>query len=249
MRLLQLALSIDENDSNALSLIGRVSVFLYGDFDAGIEMVDRAVALNPNSAFSWDQRGWTYYFACQGEEAIRSFERAIRLSPVDPLIFSSFTGMGLALLILGRFDEAVAAAKKAIHKNPQLPTPYRCLAAALAHLGREEEVRDAVARLLDRRPNFRISEWAAGTDLEGLTSCMSMVSSRQAFRNDAAALPFLCRFSDVLRQSSDVRCMRGRKDLNQPRPKVAFCAQSGQSRAFPLGGRTDMSQRWAEVAF
>jgi adenylate cyclase len=70
--------------------------------------------------------------------------------------------MGLAFLILGRFDEAVAAAKKAIHKNPQLPTPYRCLAAALAHLGREEEVRDAVARLLDRRPNFRISAWAAG---------------------------------------------------------------------------------------
>ncbi len=162
MRLLQLALSIDENDSNALSLMGRVSVFLYGDFDAGIEMVDRAVALNPNLAFSWDQRGWTYYFACRGEEAVRSFERAIRLSPVDPLIFSSFTGMGLALLILGQFDEAVAAAKKAIHKNPKLPTPYRCLAAALAHLGREEEVRDAVARLLDRRPNFRISEWVEG---------------------------------------------------------------------------------------
>ena len=66
------------------------------------------------------------------------------------MLFARFTGTSVALIGLGRFDEAVAAAKKAIHKNPHLPTPYRCLAAALAHLGREEEVRDAVARLLVR---------------------------------------------------------------------------------------------------
>ena len=56
--------------------------------------------------------------AGQPEEAIRSFERAIRLSPFDPWLFLKFTGMGIAFIGLGRFDEAVAAAKKALRTEP-----------------------------------------------------------------------------------------------------------------------------------
>ena len=119
--------------------------------------------LNPNSSFAWEQRGWTYLIAGQPEEAIRSFERAIRLSPFDPLLFSTFTGMGVAFIGLGRFDEAVAAAKNALRKNPTFAPAYRCLASALAHLGREAEAREAVARLLELEPDFRISEWVART--------------------------------------------------------------------------------------
>ena len=49
----------------------------------------------------------TYLMAGQPEEAIRSFERGIRLSPFDPLLFSTFAGMGVAFIGLGRFDEAI----------------------------------------------------------------------------------------------------------------------------------------------
>ena len=49
-RLLRLALSID-GMTRGVELNGpRNGFFLYGDFDAAREMVDRAVALNPNSA-------------------------------------------------------------------------------------------------------------------------------------------------------------------------------------------------------
>jgi adenylate cyclase len=126
-------------------------------------MVDRAVALNPNSAKAWEFRGWTYQRVGQPEEAIRSFERAIRLSPFDPWLFSTLPGMGIALIGLGRFDEAVAAAKNALQKNQNSGTAYHCLAAALAHLGRDAEARTAVAQLLEIEPDFRISEWVART--------------------------------------------------------------------------------------
>ena len=99
--------------------------------------------------------------AGQPEEAIRSFERVIRLSPFDPLFFSTFTGMSAAFIGLDRFDEAVSAAKKAVRQNPLYPPPYRCLASALAHLGREAEAREAAAGLLELEPDFRISEWVA----------------------------------------------------------------------------------------
>jgi adenylate cyclase len=161
LRLLRLALSIDGKDYMALSLLGRETALLSGDFDTAREMVDRAVALNPNSASVWGQRGWTYLIAGQPEEAIRSFERAVRLSPFDPFLFSTFAGMSAAFIMLGRFDEAVAAAKKALSQNQTFVMTYRCLAAALAQLGRDAEARETAARLLELEPNFHISEWMA----------------------------------------------------------------------------------------
>jgi len=123
--------------------------------------VDRAVASNPNAAFAWGLRGWAYRVAGKPEEAIRSFERAVRLSPFDPLLFVRLTGMGVAFVGLSRFDDAVAAATKALSQNRTFAAAYRCLTTALAHLGREAEAREAAACLLELEPDFRISEWAA----------------------------------------------------------------------------------------
>jgi adenylate cyclase len=160
-RLSLLALSIDPNDPETLAMVGRGRAYMSGDFDAAIEMVDRAVALNPNSASVWDNRSWVYQYAGRAQEAIQSFERAIRLSPLDPMLYSRFAGMGIALLKLNRFEEAVAAANRALRQDQNFSTTYRCLAAALAHLGREDEAKHAVARLLEIEPNFRLSEWVA----------------------------------------------------------------------------------------
>ena len=169
-RLLRLALSIDGNATLALSMLGRATASFSADFDTAVEMVDRAVALNPNSFRAWEERGWTHLTMGQPEEAIRSFERRIRLSPFDPLLFATFAGTSVALIGLGRFDEAVSAARKAIRQNPAFAFTYRCLASALAHLERNEEAREAVARFLELDPDFRISKRVARGDLLGLRS-------------------------------------------------------------------------------
>jgi adenylate cyclase len=163
LRLLRLALSIDGNDPEASSGLGWATAVFFSDYDPAKEMVDRAVALNPNSALAWDQRGWTYQRAGQPEEAIRSFERAIRQGPFEPWQFLSFTGMGIAFIGVGRFDEAVAAAKKALQKSQTFGTAYHCLAAALAHLGRDAEARKTATQILEIEPDFRISEYVART--------------------------------------------------------------------------------------
>ncbi len=161
LRLIRLALSIDGNDDTALSILGWATASFSDDYDTAREMVDRAVALNPNAAFAWGERGWTYQLAGQPEEAIRSFERAIRLSPFDLWLSSSLAGMGIAFIGVGRFDEAVAAAKNALQTKPTYASAYRCLAAALAHLARDAEARKTVAQFLEIEPDFRISEWVA----------------------------------------------------------------------------------------
>jgi adenylate cyclase len=161
VRLLRLALSVDDDDPQTLASAAVISAFMVGDSEREIEMADRAVTLNPNSYAAWGSRGHVYRIAGLPEEAIRSFERAIRLSPVDATLSLTFGGIGSALIELGRFDEAIVAGKKAQRLNPAYQVPYRCLASAFAHLRRDAEAREAAARVLEVDPAFTISAWIA----------------------------------------------------------------------------------------
>jgi len=161
VRLCRLALSLDDSDADILAWAAVISAFMVGDHESAIELADRAVALNPNSYQAWGCRGHVYRVAGLPEEAVRSFERAIRMSPVDPLLHVAFAGMGLAFIELGRFDEAIVAGKKALRQNPSFSAAYRCLASAFAHLGRAAEAREAAARVLEVDPGFTISAWIA----------------------------------------------------------------------------------------
>ena len=159
VRLLRLALSLDDSDADALAWAAFISANMVGDCESSVEMADRAVALNPNSHQAWGCRGQVYLIAGLPEEAVRSFEHAIRMSPVDRRLHLSFAGMGMAFIELRRFDEAIVAGKKAQRQNPSYSAAYRCLASAFAHLGRDAEAREAAARLLEVDPGFTISAW------------------------------------------------------------------------------------------
>jgi adenylate cyclase len=177
VRLFRLALSIDDSDPETLALAAVISSFMVGDCESEIEWADRAVALNPNSLSAWLFRGWVYRNAGLPEEAVQSFERAMRVSPVDPLLHRSFIGMGLALIELGRFDEAIVAAKKALRQNPSYSAAYRVLASAFAHLGRDAEAREAAARVIEHEPNFTM---AAYIGRGGKSNALSIEGLRKA---------------------------------------------------------------------
>jgi adenylate cyclase len=174
IRLARLALSLDENDERALSIAGLVTAVFIRDDETAIDFVDRAVATNPNFRGAWNIRGWVCQVAGQYEEAIRSFERGIRVSPLDPQLHNNLAGIGSALIELRRFDEAVAFFKRALRQNSSDGIAFRGLASALAHLGRDDEAREALARLPEVDPAFTISglpSWAAQSyklQIEGL---------------------------------------------------------------------------------
>jgi adenylate cyclase len=161
VRLVRLALRLDDGDPETLAWASLVSSFMVGDCEGATEMADRAVTLNPNSYWAWSTRGWVYRNAGLLEEAVRSFERGIRMNPVDPTLHRTFVGLGAAFIELGRFDEAIVAGKKAQRQNPSYAAAYRCLASAFAHLGRDAEAREVAAHVLEFDPAFTISAWIA----------------------------------------------------------------------------------------
>jgi len=160
-RLLRLALSVDDGDPDTLAWSGFTSAYMVGDCERAIEIAERAVALNPNSFHAWNGNGWVCRVAGRLQEALSSFERAIRMSPSDPWLHSTLSGMGYVLIELGRFEDAIAAGKKAEHQNPLFSPAHRCLASAFAHLGCDAEAHKAAARLLEVEPGFTISAWIA----------------------------------------------------------------------------------------
>jgi adenylate cyclase len=161
IRLVRLALSVNEGDPDTIAMAAMTSAYMVGYSESEIEMADRAVALNPNSFRAWSCRGQVYRIAGLPEEAVQSFERGFRMSPIDPLLFRSVTGMGLAFIELRQFDEAIVAGKKALRQNPSYLLAHCCLVSAFAHLGREGEAGEAAARLLEVDPAFTISAFIA----------------------------------------------------------------------------------------
>jgi adenylate cyclase len=157
VRLVRLALSIDNSDPETLALACATLAFVAGDYQSAVEMADRAVVLNPNSFEAWHARGWVYFLAGLPEEAVWSFERGIRMSPIDPRLHVSLTGMAMAFIELRRFDEAIVAGKKAQRQNPSYSAAYLCLASALAHLGRDADARETATRLLEVDPTYSTS--------------------------------------------------------------------------------------------
>src|SRR5262249_52866150 len=114
--------------------------------------IDRALALDPNHAWAWTRRGFISVYRGDAEEAIKGFERALRLSPLDPFSFNSFIGLGLSNFALGRYDEAVQWCRRAMREKIGMTWAYRDLATFLAGGGKVEEAKEALAKCLDTRP-------------------------------------------------------------------------------------------------
>ena len=88
------------------------------------------------------------------ERAIESFDRMIRLSPLDPLRISAWNGSSFASFCLGRYEEGCASATKSI----QVVADAHTLGAYIVNAGRAGrigEAQQAAARLLKSQPDFR----------------------------------------------------------------------------------------------
>jgi adenylate cyclase len=91
------------------------------------------------------------------------FERSMRLSPRDPRVFITYTGLSCAHLLQERFEDAVLWARRALDEASNYIGPLRFQAAALGHLGRIEEAHAVTARLRALAPNETITSFAAWT--------------------------------------------------------------------------------------
>ncbi len=92
--------------------------------------------------------------AARYDESFIEFQKALLLGPRDPLRWAYFGYGALAHLFAEQFEVAIDWAENAIrHPNCQYwASAHR--AAALGHLGRDENAHAAVADLISQQPKF-----------------------------------------------------------------------------------------------
>jgi len=157
VRLARRAVALGKDDETALWSGGLSLAYLGKEVEAGAAYIDRALLLNPNLAASWNASGWVRMYLGESASAIEHFERAIRLSPLDPLTYFAFTGMAFAHACAGRYDESVSWATKALHEQPSNAQALRVAAIAYALSDRMVDARAAMARLREVDPTLRLS--------------------------------------------------------------------------------------------
>jgi TolB-like protein len=156
-RLGRRAVELGGDDAAALCWGGFALAYVAHELDDGIAYLDRALVLNPNLAASWYVSAWLSVFFGEPEDAIERLARAIRLSPLDPLICRMHAGIAYAHFFAGRYDEASSWAEKAVRSRPTWLTAVRGAAASHALAGRFDEARKYMARMRDLDPALCLS--------------------------------------------------------------------------------------------
>ena len=145
-RLAKRAVELGTDDPIALARGGATLAFVFHDLDSGIAYVDRALLLNPNLATSWYISGWLRAYRGEPDMAVEHQARAMRLSPLDPILGHMQAGTALAHLLAGRYNEASSWTEKAFWDQSYLPAAS-VAAASNALVGKFEKATHAMGRV------------------------------------------------------------------------------------------------------
>jgi adenylate cyclase len=156
IRLANAAARLAADDAFPLAVAGHVLAYIGHSYDRGSSMTAEAVALNPNLAAVWNSQGWVALMCDEPERAIEAFERLLRLSPLDPLRRWVWNGMAFALFCLERYVEGCDAANRSLQSRPDVHSLGALVINSIC-AERVDEAKNAVAHLLQLRPEFRAS--------------------------------------------------------------------------------------------
>jgi len=152
------AAEMSGNDPIILAVLGAVHTFVHNHGTARL-LLERAVALDPNAAWAWSRLGWLENYSDRPQKAITNFEHALRLSPIDPMNFNNYVGIGSAHEVAQEYDEAAAFYRRALEERPNAGWIYRNLADALSGAGRVEEAKQAFAEMMRHYPDLTVSKF------------------------------------------------------------------------------------------
>ena len=150
------ALNLAKDDPLVLACCAMALAFVVGQVEEGAGYAKKAIDLDPNFAAGWYWRGWTQIYLGKAE-AVEHFQRAIRLSPLDPRIYTAYSGVAYGYFLAEQYDEASRWAEAALMENSKYLVAYLVAIASYALSGRLDDAKDACSRAMQLNPTPRIS--------------------------------------------------------------------------------------------
>jgi adenylate cyclase len=146
------------DDPLILAVLGAVHTFARNYGVARI-MLERAVALDPNAAWAISRLGWLDVYADRPEQARANFDKALRLSPLDPVNFNIYAGIGSTYVVEGKDNEAAESFIRALQERPNAIWLHRHMAAAFQGAGRIKEAENSLQILRAAYPEITVKRF------------------------------------------------------------------------------------------
>jgi TolB-like protein/class 3 adenylate cyclase len=124
------------------------------EHEKAITTAERAIALDPNDVNSYLAMAHALIYDGRPKEALGFINKAMRLDPHYPA-YNLFV-LGLAHFGLDDFKEAANSFERALSRNPENYVALIPLAAAYAHLQREQDAAAAVEKLRNLLPTISV---------------------------------------------------------------------------------------------
>jgi TolB-like protein/class 3 adenylate cyclase/Flp pilus assembly protein TadD len=156
-KLARRAAELGRDDAAVLSRAGYALARVAFEPEEGADLIERALALNPHLSSAWQFSGLLKAFRGEPEIAIEHLAHAMRLSPLDPSLYSMQTATALALFVAGRYDESLLWAEKASREDPNFLPAIRIIATSAGNSGQLERAQKAAKRMLEIDPAFSVS--------------------------------------------------------------------------------------------
>jgi TolB-like protein/Flp pilus assembly protein TadD len=144
------------DDPLAMTALGAALGQSLEERDRARTYIEAALALDPNSAWAWARRGWIILQDEEFEAAKKCFEKALRLSPLDPLAFNFRFGIATCLGHMEEYEQASRLLRELLNLYPDVTWGHRMLAAFAALAGDMETARASVKALLEAQPSASI---------------------------------------------------------------------------------------------
>jgi TolB-like protein len=149
------ALSLNKSLANAHGILCQIYIHRR-EYEKGIEEGRRAVELAPNGADAHALLGSGLQWGDRPEEAIQVLNKAIRLNPIAPAWY--LHNLALAYKDLGKYEEALECAEKAVQRSPKNLLSRITLCEIYSLLDRMEEARNEVEEILKIDQKFSLAQ-------------------------------------------------------------------------------------------
>jgi len=151
------AIECNSMEPMALAVHGHVASYLYKDFDLAFRRFETALRINANAAPAWLWSAAAHAWMGNGSRAIEEINKAMALSPYDPLMYAYSSVAGMAYLADGQYERAIECNLRSLRENRTYTSAYRLLAIALVLASREDDARALARRLLELEPGLTVA--------------------------------------------------------------------------------------------
>jgi TolB-like protein/DNA-binding SARP family transcriptional activator len=156
-RFARAAIECNSMEPMALAVHGLVASYLYKDFDLAFRRFETALTINANAALAWMWSGTAQAWIGNGSRAVEEINKAMALSPYDPLMYAYSGNAAMAYLADAQYERAIECALRSLRENRTYTAAYRLLVIALVLAGREDEAQASARRLLEIEPGLTVA--------------------------------------------------------------------------------------------